>query len=258
MKNEGDWVTGRVKLSVEGHPLDMEMTVPAKPVTIRTMLPVFQQMSNSFVQIGIDAVEGNGEEISCKKGCGACCRQPVPVSEAEAYQIAELVEEMSEPRRSEVRERFQKAFEHFAEIGWFEKLEKTASMPAKIRQQTLTDYFHEGIPCPFLEDESCSIHQNRPTVCREYLVTSPAENCQDPTPETIRGVPLPIKPSATLCAITKSDNLGSVVNFVPLILSLVWVDKFPENKEERTGEQWMAEFFKNLTKSEIPQGKNSG
>jgi Fe-S-cluster containining protein len=231
----------------------MKMTVPAKPVTARRMLPVFQQMSNSFVQIGVDAVAGNGEEISCKKGCGACCRQPVPVSEIEAYQIAEMVEEMPEPRQSIIKERFQEAFEHFAGIGWFEKLENTASEPAAIRQSTLTEYFHEGIPCPFLEDESCSIHQKRPLVCREYLVTSPAENCENPGPDTIRGVPLPVKPSATLCAITRSENLSPVINFVPLILSLIWADKFPEKPKEQTGEEWMADFFRNLTQNEIPR-----
>jgi Fe-S-cluster containining protein len=36
------------------------------------------------------------------------------------------------------------------------------------------------MPCPFLEDESCSIHPDRPLVCREYLVTSPAELCAGP------------------------------------------------------------------------------
>ncbi len=43
-------------------------------------------------------------------------------------------------------------------------------------------YFHLGIACPFLEDESCSIHADRPISCREYLVTSPAVNCADPKP----------------------------------------------------------------------------
>lgn len=254
MNKEDEWVTGQIKISVEGQPLEMELTVPAKPVTARTMLPIFQQMSNSFVQLGVNAVENQGEEISCKMGCGACCRQPVPLSEAETYQIAELVENMPEPRRSEVKDKFQKAFDHFAKIGWFEKLEKTASSEPEVRQQTLTDYFEEGIPCPFLEDESCSIHESRPTVCREYLVTTPATKCENPDP-TVRVVPLPVKPSATLCQITKSENLGAVVNFVPLILALKWAEQFPENKEERTGEQWMAAFFQNLSKKEIP--KNS-
>lgn len=252
---EEDWVTGNVRIKVGGHPLDLEMTVPAKPVTARRMLPVFRQMANSFVQVGVDAATTNGEEISCKAGCGACCRQPVPLSEIEAYEIAKMVDEMPEPRQTEVREKFRKAYEHFAGIGWFEKLEKTATSPPEVRQQTLTEYFEEGVACPFLEDEACSIHAERPLVCREYLVTSPSENCDSPTAETVRTVPLPVKPSATVCSITRTDNLGSVVNFVPLVLSLVWAENFDENKEERNGELWMKEFFSDLSKSEIPDEK---
>ncbi|HEY5241787.1 MAG TPA: YkgJ family cysteine cluster protein [Polyangiaceae bacterium] len=30
----------------------------------------------------------------------------------------------------------------------------------------------ETVSCPFLEEESCSIHPDRPPICREYLVTS--------------------------------------------------------------------------------------
>ena len=52
-------------------------------------------------------------------------------------------------------------------------------------------YFALGIPCPFLEEESCSIHPDRPLVCREYLVTSPAELCAGPTQEGVTPVPVP-------------------------------------------------------------------
>lgn len=253
MSNDSEWVTGKVRISVKGQPLDMQMTVPAKPVKIRAMLPVFQQMSNSFVQMGVNNVEANGEKISCKAGCGACCRQPVPISETEAFELAELVENMPETRRSEVIKRFKDACEHFYKTGWFERLDATSGMAHEKRQEVIKEYFAEAIACPFLEEESCSIHQNRPLSCREYLVTSPAKNCSDPSAETIKMVEMPVKPSATLCTITKSENLNEAVNFVPLILSLDWADKFSEKTEEKTGERWMADFFTNLTKSEIPK-----
>ena len=47
------------------------------------------------------------------------------------------------------------------------------------------------MPCPFLEDESCSIHPERPLVCREYLVTSPAELCAGPKQEGVTPVAVP-------------------------------------------------------------------
>ncbi len=252
MSKEDEWKTINATVSIKGHPLEMQMTVPKKSVTARKMLPIFRQMANSFVQIGVNAVESNGEKISCKAGCGACCRQPVPISESEVYQLAELVEEMPEPRRSKIKEKFQKGVEHFAGIGWFEKLERTVSAPAEVRQAVLDEYFHEGIPCPFLEKESCSIYEERPLVCREYLVTTPAENCKNPTPQSIRTIAVPIKPSPAVCSMTKSENMNAGINFVPLILSLDWAKNFPEQAEEKPGEEWLKDFFKNITGKDVP------
>ena len=36
-------------------------------------------------------------------------------------------------------------------------------------------------------------------------------------------------------------------------MSLKWAEMNEENFEEKTGEEWMADFFQNLTKSEIPK-----
>ena len=76
-----EWITGNIVLNIHGQPMEMQMTVPAKPVKPHRMLPVFQQMANAFVGISSDAVEMDGNAISCKAGCGACCRQPVPLAE---------------------------------------------------------------------------------------------------------------------------------------------------------------------------------
>lgn len=254
MENE-EWVTGKVRISIGGEPLDFQMTVPAKPVKPQRMLPIFQQMTSSFVEMAETAIARAGGKISCKKGCGACCRQAIPLAEIEAYKITALVETLPEPRRTEIKKRFEAAWHHFSEIGWFERLDECAELPHEEREKVILEYFHEGIPCPFLEDESCSIHAERPLVCREYLVTSPAENCAKLTAEGVRMVDLPIKPSDTIRKITNSQNLNKSVNFVPLILALEWTklhaDKFPE----KTGEQWMAEFFTKLTSSSIPQSR---
>src|SRR5262249_12310432 len=110
--SKDDWVTGKVSLTIEGKPLEMQMTVPAKPVKPHRMLPIFQQMANAFVDMSVEAVEAEGKQISCKAGCGACCRQPVPIAETEIYQIAELVEAMEEPRPSETQKTFAAAGAH--------------------------------------------------------------------------------------------------------------------------------------------------
>jgi Fe-S-cluster containining protein len=247
---ENEWVTGNVKINVRGQPLEMQMTVPAKPVKLSRMLPVLQSLTNSFVNLGEQAVAARGETVSCAKGCGACCRQPVPIAEVEAFQLAELVENLPEPRRAEVKQRFQEGAAHFHEIGWFERVENCPPDAAEKLESLVGEYFQQGVACPFLVDESCSIHQERPLACREYLVTSPPENCAKPE-RNIKGVPLLFQPSTALAVMSNVSKRRSFIA-VPLILALEWAEKNPAPDAAKTGEQWMAEFFQLMTKSEIP------
>jgi len=252
LENE-DLITGNVKITIGGRPVAIELTVPSKNVKSRRMLPVFQGISDLFSEIGEKEVAAGGEKISCKKGCAACCRQLIPLAEIETHHIAELVESMPEPTRAEIKERFKKAWHHFTKIGWIDRLDASAVASHQERQSLAVEYFHENIPCPFLEEESCLIHENRPLACREYLVTSPAEYCFALSGEKIKMVSLPAKPSETVREITNSGNLNQIVNFVPLVLALEWAKRFPDESPENTGEQWMAKFFTRLTKSEVPK-----
>jgi len=255
-----EWVTGKIKLTISGEPVEMEVTVPAGPIKPHRMLPIFQQMSSAIVDVCAQSSENLGKKISCKAGCGACCRQPVPVSEIEAYHLAELVEAMPEPRRTIIKDRFAKAFAHFSKRNWFDelielqnlRLEDKPEFNAQKYLETVTNYFGEGIACPFLEDESCSIHPDRPLSCREYLVTSPAENCKSPTRDTIDRVPLFMRPSAALRQVGQTNNTGKNLSLV-MIEALDLAARSPENYEEKTGKAWTAEFFEHLTDTPIPE-----
>jgi Fe-S-cluster containining protein len=253
-----DWVTGEVVLSIGGEPLKMSMTVPATPVKPHRMLPVFQKMTNSFVEISAVAAGARGETISCRIGCGACCRQPVPIAEIEIYHLAEVVESMPEPRRTEIKERFRKAVEHLKSLDWFEKMKEIGNRTLTETKEEITrdmqkaamEYFHEGIACPFLENESCSIHEYRPVACREYLVTSPAVNCSNPTAENIKMVELVLNPSKTLRYVGVT---GRFTGFIPLVRALEFAEEHPEKFEEKTGERWAADFFSKLVHQPIPK-----
>ena len=258
--NEERWVTGNITVRVGEIPVNMQLTVPADPVKPTRMLPIFQKMTNAIVAMSENEIRSQGAEISCTMGCGACCRQPVPISEAEVYQLAELVESMEEPRRSVVKEKFSRAADHFRSIGWFDRIAELAELPKpddpdmvpkELIAEALT-YFQQGIPCPFLEDESCSIHESRPLACREYLVTSPAENCANPTAATIEKVPILLHPSRAMRKVGETGLL-SRWGILPLVRALELADAEPEQFAEKTGERWAAEFFEHLTHSQIPR-----
>jgi Fe-S-cluster containining protein len=78
----------------------------------------------------------------CKKGCSACCYYEVTISEVEIRYI----EENTKFKRTNV-----------------------------IKDKT---NFH-GTPCPFLKNNSCSIYEFRPFMCRRHITLAPTNHwCQ--------------------------------------------------------------------------------
>lgn len=248
MKNS---VTANINLTLYGKPVALNLSFPDKLVKPRRMLPVLQKITNKFVETAVDAFVGENEKISCQAGCGACCYQPIPLAEFESYQLAEVVEELPESRRAAVKQRFAEALEKLKQIDWFNRLEAVLNQPdskEEVRKLAL-EYFAEKIPCPFLEQESCTIYLHRPLACREYLVTSPAENCQAPTPENIKQVDLKFKVSEVVRSLWKTENLPNT-NFVTMIYALEWTKKHSDKFGKKRGEEWLGEFFNRLSKGE--------
>ena len=182
-----------VELTIGDRRLNTKVTVPAGPTQLIDLLPIVDRVADAIVDSAVDEAAQQGRTVSCKKGCGACCRQLVPISEVEARQIRDLVAGFDEPRRSHVLARFAEARRRLEESGLLDKLLARAEWNEAVFMEIGMAYFHQGIACPFLEEESCSIHLDRPVTCREYLVTSPAANCACPTKDNIEMVALPTK-----------------------------------------------------------------
>ncbi|MCS7314104.1 MAG: YkgJ family cysteine cluster protein [Bryobacterales bacterium] len=192
-------IEARFRLRVGNRTLEASVNLPAGPVTVEELLPVLYAFADAYLSAVLAQAEELGCKVSCAPGCGACCAQLVPVSEAEARRLARLIEQMPAMRRAEVLERFRRLRLKLEAAGLWERLRDTDALrnPDE-RRQVGREYFALREPCPFLEDQSCSIYPNRPMRCREYFVTSPPAHCADPQPETVRTVPLPVKLSEIL------------------------------------------------------------
>ena len=207
------------------HPI----TVPSAPVPAAEIVPALQGLVNAVV----GAAE-MGKVISCRKGCGACCRQLVPVSRTEGERLLQVVEAMPADRREAVKKRFAAAEAAIAAAGLKERRGRTD-------RELSTAYFALRVPCPFLEDESCSIHPERPLVCREYLVTSPAELCAGPTQEDVTPVAVPKVSMAARGLQEEGDD------WFPLALLMDWARRRPRKAIKRTGPEWVQRFLKGLS-----------
>jgi Fe-S-cluster containining protein len=251
---QDEYVNGKAQLSVGGEPFELSFTVPAKPVKLGRMLPVFQRLSDTFNDLGIASLE-EGRSISCKAGCGACCRQLVPVSEAEAFDLRRVVDELPEARRSEILLRFAAGLKKLREMGFFQRLTAAAETDRELYSKMLREYFTYQISCPFLENESCSIHKDRPVACREYLVTSPAENCSSAEGEGIENIQYLFKVKDTAISVARNKR-SPELPFVPMIQVLEWTENRIDASPERTGGEWMRLFLGELI--EVSRTADSG
>jgi Fe-S-cluster containining protein len=245
----------KFELRVGEQTMSASVGVPAEPIRPLDLLPILQQFDSGLIAMAID----QAAPVSCCAGCGACCRQLVPIAETEALYLARVIDDMPEEQRTRVLARFSDAVEKLTAAGMREKLlpehagsNSFASGSMKdpeVRQKTGTDYFTLGLACPFLENESCSIHPHRPLSCREYLVTSPAANCSHPSPENIRMVLLPAKLSYILYRF--GDGKGEdAPRFLPLPFLLEYAANHdPESQPRVPGPELFERFFKQLAGS---------
>jgi Fe-S-cluster containining protein len=241
--------TADIALRVGDHQLRMKVTVPTGETGLKALLPLMQSVSSHIVQIGEENVAERGLTISCQKGCGACCRQIVPIAPVEAHGIRDLVENMPEPRKTEILSRFAAAKEKMTAAGMWQKMDERATWPEDQVLKTGLDYFRLGVACPFLEEESCSIHLDRPMACREYLVTSPAINCANPTAEGVEWVPIPAKVWPIASHIEQPQQ-GKYLPWVPLIQALDFAATHDEGPQ-RPGTEWVRDIFSRLAKAPV-------
>jgi len=131
----------------------------------------------------IQALPQGGAEITCRVGCSACCRQLVVVSPMEAHALAEFV-----AARPELAQRLTQAHAEWREaIAAHPDL--TARLAAFVESEGYVPgpeggalelaYWQAQQPCPFLEDDRCSVYPVRPFACLEHHVLSDPALCFD-------------------------------------------------------------------------------
>jgi len=113
-------------------------------------------------------IEETGEEISCSKGCSACCRQVILVS------VPEVVNLMYQYGRDSLRmNELNKIWPKI--VGQVALLQKGKSL-AELREN--------GVSCVFLRDDgACQVYAWRPCVCRVRVSFDDPNQCAIPDAE---------------------------------------------------------------------------
>jgi hypothetical protein len=152
----------------------------------------------------------------------------VPLAPPEAFSLMDHIRSLPSERQERIHAKLAEAKSLLVSHGLWDRLIELGESSAGPDDDSLDpinhDYYALRTPCPFLEEEMCSIYEDRPSACRELLVTSPAEQCLDMSKNPIDPIPAPLRIGSIL-ALLWGDLTESPPRLIPLVIVADWVDR---------------------------------
>ena len=199
--------------------------VPTSFVPVTAILPLMRSLGEEVQALELTRVRQTGHSVSCHKGCAACCRMLVPMSAPEAFALANRIDRLDQPERDRLLTKLELAQQQLARAGVLTQLSALAQSSDPPSDEAIEPlnraYYALRMPCPFLDNEACSIYEDRPAACRELAVTSPATDCQNMASQSIRPVPVALRISTAL-SLLWADLTGTAPRLIPLPLAVTW------------------------------------
>lgn len=230
-----------IALNTPAGQLTTTVEVPTGFVPVTAIVPLMRRLGEEAQALEETRSIEAGKTISCRKGCAACCRMMVPLSAPEAFALREFVRSLPAERQQRISTRVAQTKSLLLSHGlWHRLLEmgETTQPPDDDALEPINrDYYALRTPCPFLEDEVCSIYEERPAACRELLVTSPAEWCQDLVKNPVEQIPVPVRIGPAL-GLLWGELTKMPARLIPLPMALDWAERHQgENQSTWQGTQ---------------------
>jgi Fe-S-cluster containining protein len=230
-----------IALNTRAGRLTTVIDVPTAFVPVTAIVPLMRRLGEEAQALEETQASEEGKTRSCKKGCAACCRMLVPVSPPEAYALMDVILSLPTGQRERIVTRLAQAKSLLLSHGIWERLlaiGESSNPPGDEALEPINqDYYGLRIPCPFLEDEMCSIYDDRPAACRELLVTSSPELCHDMVKNPVELIPVPVRVGPVL-ALLWAELTKTPTRLIPLPIVVDWVERHQlENRGAWQGDQ---------------------
>ncbi len=243
----------RLRLELFERVYDLILPMPTTTCSVTALLPSARTIVHAVADAAAQAALKKGKKVTCGPGCGACCRQLVPISVVEASALVTAIDAGPAEYRKRIRRRFSQTVHRMETLGM---LDPSAPRPRLALQGYGHDssslwldvskrYFAAAIACPILENESCSLHVARPLVCRAYNVTSSPKRCR----HLNRGAEALPRPLDVESALSRTAHAldGSPPHLIPLPLAMEWSESCPDAfAEQHDAETMLARLLDEL------------
>ena len=217
-----------IALNTSAGQITAAVEVPTGLVPVTAIVPLIRRLGDETQALEVARSIDSGKAPSCRKGCAACCRMLVPLSAPEAFSLREWIRALPTDKRDRISARFADTKAQLVSHGIWQRLLELCHAPEQPNDNALEDlnreYYALRMPCPFLEEEVCTIHEERPAACRELLVTSPPECCDDLINNSIDPISAPVRIS-TVLGLLWQHLTTSRTCLIPLPLVFDWTER---------------------------------
>lgn len=230
-----------IALNTPAGRLTSAVDVPTAFVPVTAIVPLMRRLGEEAQALEEARSSEEGKSRSCQKGCAACCRMLVPLSPPEAFALREFVRSLPSEQQVRIAARLAEAKSILLTHGLWNQLVELGESSQAPDDDTLEPinqaYYALRMPCSFLEDDLCSIYEERPAACRELLVTSPAEQCLDMAKNPVEPIPVPVRIGPVL-GLLWGELTNTPPRLIPLPIALDWAERHqPESRRTWQGTQ---------------------
>lgn len=190
----------------------------------RVLKVIGSELSHTYKDLDAAIAEKLPQDVSCKKGCTACCSQLVSASWAEGAAIMvnhSLVVRLVRDKLIEQAEAIEKLA---GELGLSECRVCTDNFDEVMEKlRAMADrYWALKLPCAFLRDGLCSIYDNRPISCRGYYVKSAPELCGSAEGTQVHVVSIKATELSRAQALTMGPPGTNAISYLPVIVAALF------------------------------------
>lgn len=229
------YLTERFDISIKtaAGPLSAEVEVPSAPVPLTSLVPLLRDFGAEVQNIEEARAAEKGRFRSCTKGCAACCRMLVPLSSPEAFRVMDYIRQLPVEQQQRLAARLEQVKSLLVSHGLWQQLIDVAESERPLNDEALAPineaYYSLRIPCPFLEENACAVYEERPSACRELLVTSPPTSCDDMINNQVQPIPSPIR-VGTVLGLLWGDLTATPPRLIPLPVVTEWVERHSSDR----------------------------
>jgi len=226
-----------LQLDILGEPIHFRISAAQRQARLADIVPAARTLSTKLALAVLQKLRKQQKSVPCRKGCSACCNYLIPLSIPEAFRIRQEVLAMPANQSKAVLKSCldvaKKILDNSSESS---DLYPSTEILGPTHVSRLGRWYAGlKLPCPFLSDGLCTIYEQRPTACREHIVTDSQLLCEAQCSAEPQVVPMPVSVLEALGQLA-AELEGTDVEAVMLPLALPWA----EENSDRHHRTWPA------------------